>query len=204
MKKSVMNIKSPINYLFGTEKLRMIKFFYTNPNKFYTAQELADELGYDSKFITKELRTGIAHNIFEVEKRKGKNPDGYRLKTEMNIFKAIEPLIFDISVELIDVIKDKITGVGTVKVCVLCGKFAQKEHDRVDMFLVADKMNDRKLETFLSSLEAEIGSEIRYTTLTKEEFEYRKNMFDKFVWSIIEDSTNIVLIDKIKLYENKS
>ncbi len=199
-----MNIKSPINYLFGSEKLRLIKFFYANSKKYYTAQELSDELGYDSKFIAKELRAGIAHNVFEVEKRKGKSPDGYRLKTEINVFKVIEPLLFDISVELIDTIKEKITNIGVIKVCILCGKFAQKEHDRVDIFLVADKMNDRKLETLLSSLEAEIGSEIRYTTLTKDEFEYRKNMFDKFVWSIIEDSTNIVLIDKIRLYENKS
>jgi len=54
------------------------------------------------------------------------------------------------------------------------------------LFIVGDEINRAKLRNFLGSLEAEIGTEIKFTLMDKEEFDYRFNMFDRFVRVLLE------------------
>ena len=46
-----------------------------------------------------------------------------------------------------------------------------------DLFIVGDEINRAKLRNFLGSLEAEINTEIKFTLMDKEEFDYRYSMF---------------------------
>jgi len=43
-----------------------------------------------------------------------------------------------------------------------------------------------KLRTFLRSLEAEIGREIKFSLMDREEFDYRFGMFDRFIRVLLE------------------
>lgn len=78
---------------------------------------------------------------------------------------------------------------GRVKLAITTGIFLNKvnaEAMATDLFIVMDDINRRKLRSFLKSLEADIGKEIKYVVMEKEEFHYRIGMFDRFIRVLLE------------------
>ncbi|MBI2674645.1 MAG: hypothetical protein HYX22_02840, partial [Candidatus Yanofskybacteria bacterium] len=55
-----------------------------------------------------------------------------------------------------------------------------------DLFIVGDDISKNKLRAFLTALEAEVGKEIKFTLMDKEEFQYRYGMFDRFIRVLLE------------------
>jgi len=91
----------------------------------------------------------------------------------------------------------RIAGLGRVKLALVSGVFLNKENV-ADILIVGDDVDRRKFKTFLKSLEAEIGTQIIYAIMDREEFNYRKAMFDRFVRLMLE-GPHEVLIDRIGL-----
>lgn len=75
--------------------------------------------------------------------------------------------------------------------------FLNKENI-ADLLVVGDDIDRRKFKNFLKSLEAEVGTQIIYAVMDKEEFTYRRAMFDRFVRLMLEGPHEI-LIDRINL-----
>jgi len=83
----------------------------------------------------------------------------------------------------------RINKLGKIKLAIISGIFLDKELNdplAVDLFLVHDYLDRRKLTQFLKNLEAEVGTDVRFATMEKEEFKYRLSMFDRFVRVLLE------------------
>lgn len=83
----------------------------------------------------------------------------------------------------------KIAGLGRIKLAIISGLFLNRSNEHseaADLLMVGDDINRRKLNIFLKSLEAEVGGEIKFTLMDKEEFRYRLAMFDRFVRVLLE------------------
>jgi hypothetical protein len=86
----------------------------------------------------------------------------------------------------------KILGLGRVKLAVISGIFIAENsgpdiYDTVAvLFIVGDDVSNNKLSAFLTALEAEVGKEIKFTLMDKDEFQYRYGMFDRFIRVILE------------------
>jgi hypothetical protein len=65
----------------------------------------------------------------------------------------------------------------------------------IDMLIVGS-LNKKKFQKVLKSFERDLHREINYTFLDKEEFNYRRSVADRFLYSIL-DADKIVLIDEI-------
>jgi hypothetical protein len=52
------------------------------------------------------------------------------------------------------------------------------------------------MDKILSQTEQDLGVEIRYSLMTMEEFRYRKDITDRFLYAILEASKNVV-VDKL-------
>ena len=98
----------------------------------------------------------------------------------------------------------KIAGLGRIKLAVVAGVFSSSNDSSafngadVDLFIVGDSVDKSKLRNFLKSLEAEVGKEIRFGLMEKDEFEYRYGMFDRFVRVLLE-GPHEKLINKLGL-----
>ena len=55
-----------------------------------------------------------------------------------------------------------------------------------------------KLQTFIRSLEAEAGTDINCVVMTTEEFNYRYDMYDRFIRDLLNDKCEF-LINKLDL-----
>ncbi|MEK7579942.1 MAG: hypothetical protein AAB469_02005 [Patescibacteria group bacterium] len=91
----------------------------------------------------------------------------------------------------------RIASLGRIKLALVSGVFLNKENV-ADLLIVGDDVDRRRFKNFLKSLEAEIGAQIVYAIMDKEEFNYRRAMFDRFVRLMLE-GPHEVLIDRIGL-----
>jgi hypothetical protein len=92
----------------------------------------------------------------------------------------------------------RIEGVGSIKLIVMGGAFIGEREGALDLFIVGDRIDDKKLQNRLRSLEADLGKELRYTYLTAEEFFYRLNMSDKLLRDVF-DYPHRIVFDRLDI-----
>ena len=128
----------------------------------------------------------------------------YTLNTEFEFFEELRNLILKSSPAEKSRMITRMSGLGKVKLAIISGIFLSDKksidtHDsEVDLFIVGDDIDKTKLRNFLKSLEAEVGMEIRFGLMEKEEFDYRHGMFDRFVRVLLE-GPHEKLINKLGL-----
>ena len=188
-----LSVKSPLVYLLGIEKVKILKVFLKDRRQAFTLDELIAKTHIVNSALKAELRQAIKYNI--IQEVKDKKQITYILNPIEEVL-ALESVIFRLSQSFFEAFSQKLDKVGNIHLCIVMGAFLQRENDRIDMFLVADDINEKKFDALIQDIEAELAQEITYTVLTLKEFEYRQNMFDKFVLDILENKNCHILIDK--------
>ena len=92
----------------------------------------------------------------------------------------------------------RIGNTGSIKLILLSGVFIHNPEARVDVLVVGDHIKQGKLLAVMSSIEAELGKELRYAVFDTTEFQYRLGIYDKLVRDIL-DTQHEKVIDKFGL-----
>lgn len=127
-----------------------------------------------------------------IKKLKAKTPVmAYALNPDFEFFYELRSLILKSSPAEKDSLIKRISALGRVKLAVISGIFLNSQDSAgfnpvADLFIVGDDIDKRRLSTFLRSLEAEVGKELKFGLMEREEFEYRYGMFDRFVRVLLE------------------
>ena len=129
----------------------------------------------------------------------------YMLNSDFEFFNELRTLILKSSPAEKNKMIKKISHLGKVKLAVVSGVFMNNYNENpeaysteADLFIVGDEINKKRLRVFLKSLEAEVGKEIKFGLMEKDEFEYRYGMFDRFVRVLLE-GPHEKLINKLGL-----
>jgi len=194
--------KGPLTYLFGHNKLKLLKFFFYNPDQYISFRELARRTKITHKKLEEELKEAKKYYVV-LEKEEG-DTVYYALNRELSVFESLEHIIFELGEPFFQEMSEKVERVGNVKAVILQGVFIEKPEDRIDLCLIANDVDKKKLSAFIRTVEAEIGTEVRYTVMSSDEFVYRQNMFDKFVWDLIENGQKRVLFDRIGIHQERT
>lgn len=142
----------------------------------------------------------------KIKTRKSASTDRtyYALNPEFEFFGELRNLILKSSPAEKDKMIRKMTSLGRIKLAIISGIFLNNkdsidtQDSEVDLFIVGDDIDKNKLRIFLKSLEAEVGKELRFGLMDKDEFEYRYGMFDRFVRVLLE-GPHEKLINKLGL-----
>ncbi len=94
-----------------------------------------------------------------------------------------------------------IQELGNVKLAFYTGQFTRDESAEVDFVIVGD-VNNTQVEKYVEALEKKEGKEIRYAVMTLEEFNYRKQVNDRF-FGLIETAKKQIVLDKEFIYTEK-
>lgn len=100
-------------------------------------------------------------------------------------------LITSKSIDMKD-LASRIKKTGKIKMLVVAGAFLKDDESRLDILAVGDGISQKKFETMVRSLESEIGTELRYSAFTIEEFKYRVSMYDKLVCDVFDYNHEVV------------
>ncbi len=133
-----------------------------------------------------------------------KDRERYTINSNFEYFAELRSLILKSSSSERERMTKRVSDLGRVRLAVISGIFlsdpdtASNYDSPSDLFIVGDDINRQKLRNFLASIEAEVGTEIKFTLMDKEEFDYRFNMFDRFVRVLLE-GPHEKLINKLGL-----
>lgn len=151
--------------------------------------------------LVKHIRKMNRKNEKSFERKNKTNSGGgrmyYGLNPKFEFLNELKNLILTSPPASFNRMAKRIATLGRIKLALVSGVFLNKENI-ADLLIVGDEIDRRRFKKFLQTLEAEVGTQLLYAIMDKEEFNYRRAMFDRFVRFMLEGPHEI-LIDKIGL-----
>lgn len=176
--------------LGGEAKARLVKFFILNPAAKVSPQELKERLQVDQRRIRGELDLLLKAGV--IKKRKAMSKFIYFLNRENDFYPELKRIVAKCTIFPQLRSLDKLHKIGHVKLILVTGILANNLKTRADILIVGDAISRTKLSEVIRDVEAEIGRELRFTTFSLEEYEYRLNMFDKFIREFFDGPHKII------------
>jgi len=197
-----------LEQLFGSKtRTKLLYLFYQYPTRPFYVREMAREIESQLNAVRREIGILVkAGLIGEIDPQKSNinNYDNsvvakakyYSLKTDCVFYLELKSLLIKGQElrerALIEKIKDK---AGDIKLMILSGIFTDSADTATDIFLVG-KIRPLVVARIVAEYEKKLSKPIRYTIMGEKEFLDRKDIGDRFLYSIFE-SKNIVAIDEL-------
>ncbi len=184
-----------IEQLLGsTTRYKLLSLFIYHRDKRYFVRELVRSLESHIHAVRRELAhlesLGIIHevegsgNMFDSANDIAKKKY-YTLNPACVLLSELEALFAkDALMNQQDFI-DKISNLGKVDYLLLSGIFVNDATAEIDILMVGSVTKER-LEKACREYEVMSHHQLRYAVMTKEEFQYRRDVVDKFLYSIFE------------------
>ncbi len=200
-------------FLGSEVRVKVLRLFCSSPHTAFTESEISARTvvshGALSHELTFFLKLGLIKKIVCVRevKQKGKEGTratkvpGYMAQVEHEHFSTLATFVRDTTPQAEDAVAEKLKDVGNVKLIIVSGFFVAEEPNPsgIDMLIIGEKLNERKVATALRALEAEQGREVAYAVFTPDEFKYRLDVFDRLVRDVL-DYPHRVVVDKLHFF----
>jgi len=197
-----------LEQLFGSKtRVFLLRLFLANQNDAYFVRELTRKIGAQINAVRNELENLVSMGIIEAVEHSDKagSPDNegrsaqqrkyYRVNTESLLYPELRALFAKSGILLERNFVQKLEKAGTISYLALMGHFVGENESPTDVFIVG-KLDRAKVTLAVRSFERSVGKEINYTVLTPGEFRTRKDLTDRFLYSIL-DSKKVVVVDKL-------
>ena len=192
--------------LFGSKtRVKLLSLFYNNPERPFYVREITRKIDEQINSVRRELQNllniGIVRSVSQGNRLYYEVDQKYKFHAELqSIFtkipaksKAIKQTKED------DQILKRIKKAGNVRLIFLTGAFVRGSNQQIDIFIVGD-LNRAKLAQIIADMEKEMSRELNYTSMRLEDFDYRRNLNDRFLTDIL-DAKKVVLYDDLKIFK---
>lgn len=193
-----------IEDLFGSKtRVKLLGLFYTNPNRSFYVREITRKIGEQINSVRRELSNLLKIGIITSDTNNNKlyyevNQKFYYYGPLAEIFGKKAPTPIDGPkmkvIKQADPDEMAFSELGNVDLVLFTGQFTRDESAGIDL-LVVGSINQNKLDKLVAELEAREAKEIRYVLLTKDDFNYRNQIKDRFLMNVM-NAKNQVIIDK--------
>jgi hypothetical protein len=198
-----------IEQLFGSRtRARLLGLFLENSQRAFFVRELARRIDAQLNSVRRELKNLVDVGIvLEVDGDPGeaddKDEDGnkidnkrfYQANKDFPIFEDLRGVMKKVAVLMNHTLMQELAKHGKLDLLVLTGSFTDAASIPTDILVVGELREDG-LQRSIAEFEKEIGREVNYTYMPREEFEYRRDVGDRFLASILQ-SKRVVLTDSI-------
>lgn len=182
-----------VSHIFGGEaKVKIMRLFIFNPGVTLSSSEVASRVKERSGKARREL------NILAKAGLVKRRTKGYILNSSYVYLPAIENFLIDATPLTEKEIVRKVSRAGTIKLILISGTFLHDRDARVDILVVGDHLKPTKLLSIMSSIEAELGKELRYAAFDTLDFQYRLGIYDKLIRDIL-DSQHQKILNKLSI-----
>lgn len=197
-----------LEQLFGSKiRVKLLRLFLANPNKKYFLRELARILGAQINSVRREVENlaslGILKEVLSAksdeagEDEKGDNIQKkyFQADKEFPLFSELKSLVLRAHLIIKSGILREIMDEGNIYYLVLTGLFVNTDDSSTDILIVG-KVKKERIEKIVNKFEKDLDRSINYTIMPRSEFNYRREITDRFLYNILEGE-KIVIIDKI-------
>ena len=195
--------------LFGSKtRVKLLSLFYNNPERPFYVREITRKIDEQINSVRRELQNllniGIVRSVSQSNRLYYEVNPKYKFHSELqSIFQRIPAKSKEIKqTKEEDQILKTLQKAGNVRMAFLTGAFVRGSHQQIDIFIIGD-MNKSQLAKVVADMEKEMSRELNYTSMSVEDFDYRRNLNDRFLTDIL-DEKKILLTDKIGVFSNGS
>jgi len=89
-------------------------------------------------------------------------------------------------------LSSRLQETGQIELVILSGFFVRNPNLPIDMLIVGD-VNKSKLAKVIKELEQEEDHEVRYAVFNREEFDYRRDLSDRFLNTVLEAKHSVII-----------
>jgi hypothetical protein len=173
--------------LASKTKSVLLGFFLNKPDRYYSEPEIRKQvsgrnLAEDLSFLTK-------HDF--ILKQERKRLAFYALNKKAFLEPGLRAELAKGASRFEDMLGKQILKLRGLEFGVFTGIFHGRPQAQSDILLVG-KFTDNALNSFDAAVQKILGQELAFTVLTLEEFEYRKNIFDRYIKDVFENSHLVV------------
>lgn len=192
----------------------LLRSFFNNPDQIFYVRELTRRLKSQINAVRRELENletlDIIH-IFDPSRNSFSNENirtgvmagqpilnqkkYYCINKDFVLYPELKSLILKSHLLIEKNFVARIKKLGAIDLLILTGKFVGRPASVVDL-LVVGKINRGELARLAKGLEKELCEEINYSAMSRQEFKYRKDITDKFLYSILDDGEKVVIVNK--------
>ena len=215
-----------LEQLFGSRtRVLMLRLFLEHHDDVFFVRQLTRLLGAQVYSVRRELENLVSFGVLQeaaapripsggeknmpqgngtegkknASTKKGKEAEGqkkyYALNKSFVLYPELKALFTKGRLLIEKELVEKIEGAGKIQLLILTGMFVGLQQWQTDMFIVG-QVNKDKLRSVIEHFEKELQQPINYTVMTKEEFHYRRDITDRFIFNILEND-RIVVIDHL-------
>jgi hypothetical protein len=215
-----------IEQLFGSKtRVKLLQLFYQNPNRSYYVREITRKIDEQINSVRRELANLLSIGIitsdttnnklyYEVNQKfehydalasvfGGKSYKPSKAKKAIKNTEADEVAKAEVEEKVAapepatqDPFVEQLIKTGNIELAIYTGQFTRDDTAGVDIVVVGD-VNHASLDKLIAELEEAEKKELRYSVFTPDEYNYRKQVNDRFISNVL-ISKKIVLIDKTK------
>lgn len=193
-------------FIGNPARARVVRAFIFNQSELFSATRLVKLAGVNAKAVAKEVkilaRLGVIKGGKAAKGKRGKkdtkpeaiwvvNPEFKYLRALSSFIHAVFPIRY---ANILNALKNS----GRLSVVIVSGCFMGDLTRPADMIVVADNLNEARLEHAIKALEPLFGREIRYASFSTPEFQYRLTIQDRLIRDTL-DYPHIVLLDRARL-----
>jgi hypothetical protein len=195
-----------IEQLFGSKtRVKLLQLFYSNPNRSFYVREITRKIDEQINSVRRELSNLLSIGIIESDNNNNKLY--YEVNQKYDFYAPLSE-IFGGAKEQVAAkpiadtdYKDELKPLGRVDLALYTGQFTRDESSGIDALFIGD-INDHAMQKFIAELEKKEGKEIRYTSMSLEDFKYRQQVKDRFINNVM-DAKKQILVDTLGLLAEK-
>ena len=192
-------------HLFGSKtRVKLLSLFYNNPERPFYVREITRKVNEQINSVRRELQNllniGLVKSVNQGNRLYYEINPKYKFHNELqSIFKQIPAKSKEIkeTKEEVQIVR-KISKAGNLKLLFLTGAFVRGSNQNVDICIVGD-VNKAQLAKIIAEMEQEMSRELNYWAMRVEDFDYRRNLNDRFMMDIL-DAKKIVLLDLLEVF----
>lgn len=182
--------------LFGSAaRVKLLRLFLFNPHEAVAISEAALQTRVEPSVARREITT--FYTIGLVKRTGVSGRARYTLNQSFRYLEALQALLLNSPARSID-LEVRLRAAGGLKLVIMAGVFVGDWESRLDLVIVGDRMNERILRNRIRALEAELGKEIRYASMSTQDFFYRLNMSDKLLRDVL-DYPHSIAFDRLNI-----
>lgn len=202
-----------IEQLFGSKtRVKLLRLFYGNPNRSFYVREITRKIDEQINSVRRELANLL--NIGIIVSDNTNNRLYYEVNQKYDYYAALLAMFGSATgpqqtavpiegeqakptPEPAKVVTNNdvaMKSLGNLEVVFYTGQFTRDERSGIDMLIVGE-VNHNALQKYVAELEVKEGKDIRFVLMSVDEFEYRRQIRDRFITTALE-SKKQVIVDK--------
>jgi hypothetical protein len=184
----------------GTARVKLMRLFMFNSSLYFETADVAARSKVDSSRVRKELNFLASVGMIKKSTRGG-NKTVWYLNDNFPYLVEFQRLLLQTSLINTRHHVKKMAKIGKLKLVIFSGLFKEQNDATLDILIVAEGARKSTTDTVMSSIEAEIGKEIRYAVLDSNDFKYRLGVGDKLIRDVL-DYPHEVVLDRLSILQN--